>query len=169
VIAWKSLTGPDAKRIMAALERVLLSWAGTRYMISQQEKGVGVDCVRFVCGVLDELRGTKTPIDTLPQDAAMHARASAVNAMRQIVGLFKPNKLLAPGEPDWYAEPGDLVITSPPGGGPGHAMIVGGQPHVLWESSGSGVRKIGLGTLLLPKSPWKVAYVYRPLNKAEWK
>jgi hypothetical protein len=169
-IAWKPLEGPTGAKAMARLGEVLGSWERTPYMVSQQAKGRdgGVDCVRFVCGVMDELRGTQTPIETLPQDAAMHNRQSAIMAMHRIGKLFQPNDLIQPTDATWWAEPGDLAVTSPKGGGPGHAMIVGQARNVLWESSGSGVRKVGLGTVLLPNGPWRLSYVFRPLDKSDW-
>jgi cell wall-associated NlpC family hydrolase len=156
-LAWRPLTLP-------ALERVLLSWEGTPYMVGQQAKGAGVDCVRFVAGVLDELRGRATPVATLPNDAALHNRAGAVAAMRRILELQRP---WVPVE-DGTVEPGDVLVWAPRGGGPGHATIAGGERFVLWESSVSGVRRTAIGAMLV-HGAWAFSGAFRPTDKTSWR
>lgn len=161
------------KSVEARLEAILRSWEGTPYLPGQQKERVGVDCVRFVCAVLDDVRGTpRTPIETLPQDAAMHNRTSAILAMKKINALYRPNvqafsRLDTPLE-EVVVEPGDVVVCAPEGGGPGHVMLAGARPYELWESSGTGVRRVGLGGLLLDRGQWRLHYVYRITNKQEW-
>ena len=47
---------PEQNRdIERRLYNILLSWEDTPYCPGQQCKGVAVDCVRFVSGVLDEM------------------------------------------------------------------------------------------------------------------
>lgn len=162
---WKDLPHPAAK---AALERALARWDGTPYRVGQQAPAVdgvggGVDCVRFVCAVLDELLGRRTPITTLPQDAALHARESAIAAMHQIRKLYLPNEPVEDGT----VEPGDLLITAPPGGGPGHALIAGPRRWELWHATGLCVHRTGLGGLR--SAGWDLRYVFRPGTKAEWR
>lgn len=143
-LVWRSVTGPPytlARLWEARLEELLLSWERTLYMPGQQRRGVGVDCVRFVAAVLDELLARPaTPLETLPSDASLHNRAGALRGMRRLRELFMPNRPISEGEP---VEPGDVVVTGPLGGGPGHAMIVGARPR-LWHSSVSSVHWTGL-------------------------
>lgn len=156
---------PIGRAIEARLSEVLQAWDGTPYLIGQQARGVGVDCVRFVCAVLDELAGTPpVAVETLPQDAAMHTRSGAIATMKLIVKRYEPNERVTDGT----IEPGDILVASAPGGGPGHAMIAGARRNVLWESSGDGVRRVGLGYLLAGTGPWKLEHVYRPRNKETW-
>lgn len=157
---WVSTAPPQA---LAALERALARWVGTPYRVGQQCAGAGVDCVRFVAAVLDDVMGRVTPIETLPQDAALHARASAIAAMHRIRRLYEPVALVEDGT----LEPGDLLVTAPPGGGPGHALIAGPRRWELWESTLDGVHRTGLGALTAGR--WSLRYVYRPGDKTGWR
>ena len=61
-IVWRPLQGfPEATAAQDRLQDVLRGWEGTPYRAGAQAKGRdgGVDCVRFVCGVLDELYGER--------------------------------------------------------------------------------------------------------------
>lgn len=145
------------------LATVLAEWDGTPYWPGQQARGPdgGVDCVRFVAAIIDRLKGTATPIETLPPDAAMHTRQKAIAAMLTILHALGPADLI-----DGPLQPGDVVITGPVDGGPGHAMIVGPQKNTLWESAGSGVHRVGLGTL--GRTGTKVHYCYRLRDRERW-
>lgn len=137
---WQQATNvtPEYETRLAA---ILASWNGTPYMAGQQCRGVGVDCVRFVCAVLDELyRQEPVPIETLPSDAALHARESAIGAMKKIRDCYMPNDAIEDGT----MEPGDILVTGPANGGPGHAMIVGTRPNQLWHAAGDGVHVTAL-------------------------
>lgn len=155
-----TLTWRRVPHAEAALERALAPWLGTPYRVGQQAPGVGVDCVRFVCAVLDSVTKKRTPIHTLPQDAALHARTSAILAMKKIKRLYEPNEEATDGA----IESGDLLITAHPGGGPGHVLIAGAKPWHLWESTMDGVHRTGLGGL----APMRLDYVYRPKHKERW-
>jgi len=154
---------PGQDSVRAALERAIGKWQGTPYRVGQQSPGVGVDCVRFVCAVLDDVTGRTTPIETLPQDASMHARTSAILTMKKIKQLYMPNAEVADGT----IEAGDLLITAPEGGGPGHVLIAGPKPWHLWESTATGVRRTGLGGLTTGAAQ-RLQYVYRITNKDTW-
>lgn len=135
-LEWTPLDNED---LLMRLADVLVSWNRTPYREGQQCKGYGTDCVRFVCGVLDELQGTKTPIKTLPQDASLHAPELARASMRKIMTLFGPYDKVEDGK----VQPGDILVTGPRNGGPGHAMIVGFQRNTIWEATSPCVRRIG--------------------------
>lgn len=124
---------------------ILASWEGTPYAPGMQQKGMGTDCVRFVCGVLDELVGVwpYRPLETLPHDAAVNNRKGAINAMRTIRKLYDFERVR-----DGIVEPGDVIVTGPPRGGPGHAMIVGHQRNTVWHAAAGKVHWTGLGFVM---------------------
>lgn len=156
---WQSI----GDRAEAAVLRALSRWEGTPYVLGSQAPGVrgGVDCVRFGCAVLDELYRTKTPIETLPPDRALHDPAGAMRAMRRIRRLYMPNRIVEDGS----IEPGDALVVGPHNGGPGHLMIAG-VDGFLWHASGppGPVVRTGLSTRQ------RVFRVYRaaPEIKARW-
>ena len=113
---WTKLGTPLAQKIQACLE----SWEGTPYHLNMGTKGVGTDCVHFVCGVADELQGSVTPFESIPGDASMHAPAKAQGVMRFLMKAYGARRVS-----DGTIEPGDVIICGPEGGGPGHAMIAG--------------------------------------------
>ncbi len=138
---------------------ILLSWENTPYMKGQRKKRVGVDCVRFLCAVMDELYVMEpAPSVELPQDVALHAPHTARAAMRKIMSRYPDHRNLDQGE---SVEPGDVVITGPERGGPGHAMIVGADPG-LWHATGLEVQRGGL----IPTDP--IHHVLRPQDKHRW-
>lgn len=159
---WRCLP-PQLLKQQARLGLVLEQWQGTPYRAGQQVRGMGVDCVRFVAAVLDELRGTTTPIETLPNDASMHTREGAIASMLNIKRAFMPCELVG----DNSLEPGDVLVTGPRDGGPGHALIVGDQMNVLWESSNTGVRRVGKSALA--RNGYELFYAYRLANRDTWR
>lgn len=115
------------------VEEVLSSWKGTPYMALQSCKGKqgGIDCVRFVCASADELYGySRGPLESLPPDQSLHDREGCIAAMRLLCRRYEP---LDDATEDEYVEPGDILVVGPKGGGPGHAMFVGGSRGHIWE------------------------------------
>lgn len=141
---------------MAALR----AWENTPYRGGEQRAGSGVDCVRFVCAVYDRLYGVTTPIENLPQDIAFHNPEGARAGMRAIVRAYGAS---VADRDDFSLAPGDTVITSPEGGGPGHAMIAGPWP-TLWHARPGGVCWTGFGLEGLTFSG-----IVRAPNKELWK
>lgn len=144
-------------RLRLALE----SWLGTPYREGDQMQGIGVDCVRFVCGVLDEMYGYQRELPrNLPSDRALHDREGAIAAMHRLLTLYPADEIL-----DKAVEPGDILVWSPSGGGPGHAMIAGPDPSILWHVEPSaGVCYTGFGSTNM-----ELHAVYRPHGKeTEW-
>lgn len=163
---WRALSGfREAAPTQEKLQKILDSWEGTPYMPGQQMKGAGVDCVRFVCAVLDELYGfSRVAIPELPGDIALHARDTAVAAMRYIMKLYEPNEPVLDG----VLEPGDILVVAPPKGGPGHAMIAGGRENELWHSMDRRVQRTGIGFLTDKYHGWQFYGAYRALDRERW-
>ena len=125
------------RHIEERLFKILYSWKGTPYMRGQQVKKVGVDCVRFVCGVLDELYNRPfEAIKDLPADSCMENPEGAVKVMLNILRRYDHVKIdLDEGV---FVEPGDIVLVGT-FRGPGHAMIVGPNQNQLWHCNGKQV------------------------------
>lgn len=159
---WRKTTGLEpvlADHFEERLATILEKWRGTPYMAGQQCLGAGVDCVRFVAAVLDELyHRAPVPIATLPPDAALHSREGAIAGMKRIRELYMPNDAIEDGS----IEPGDVLVTGPRNGGPGHAMIVGPRPSELWHAAGDAVHMSGLGFA----GETKVFRVYRMRDRS---
>lgn len=137
-------TCPD-QEIADMVEVACGDWEDTPYMAGQRCIGQGVDCVRFVCAVLDLLHGCRHEVPRHVQDFSLHDPEGA----RQVTDLFKS---FYPGftvldRAERTVEPGDVIITGHRQGGPGHAILVGGQPNRLWQALKGGVRWGGMGLL----------------------
>ena len=125
------------------LLKILQGWKGTPYKEGSQVPKMGVDCVRFCCGVVDALFGfPRTTLNLLPADVALHDKLTALKAMRTLRRLYSP-LLRVPTEPG-IVEPGDLLVTGPTGGGPGHIIIVGPEKNTTWQATSQSVEKTGL-------------------------
>lgn len=166
-VVWQAAPAELAGQI-AFFGRALWRWELTPYKARSQSRGKdgGVDCVRFVAAIFDELRGKQTAITTLPDDAALHNRKSAIAAMWQLVKALGPNVLLQPVDGHLYVQPGDVLVTGPIGGGAGHAIFVGPERNVFWEASGTGVRRVGL--YALRREGTAVYYAFSPTDRAQW-
>lgn len=144
------------------LASILAGWEGTRYMEGCQAKGGGVDCVRFVAGVLDDLYGfARVPTDRLPQDIALHRPRSARAAMRKILRIYSPNVAVA----GIAVQPGDVFVVGAPSAGPGHAMIVGPRRNTLWHATPIGVHYTGWGQY---EGIATVHHVFRMADRERW-
>lgn len=122
--------------VQSAIERVLEDWRGTPYESGQRFKGRAGDCIGSLFGAVDELDGrARAEFPGLPHDAAMHDRRSAIAAVRELVRRYSPCEKV---EPDahgvHFVEPGDIVVTGHPGGGPGHVEMVGARRNELWHA-----------------------------------
>lgn len=140
-LVWTPYSDNQSKLAVARLKRILTDWEGTPYREGQQCRGYGTDCVRFVCAVLDELDGQFREFTTLPSDTSLHSPVSARASLRRIMRIFMPHRPVKDGT----AQPGDVLITGPRHGGPGHAMIVGFQRNTIWECTSPCVQRVGWG------------------------
>ena len=151
-------------RVSNRVQEVLNSWLGTKYMDLQCRKGGGVDCVRFVCAVADELYGfEREPLDKMPADRSLHDRKGAMAGMRKIVERYKPISDVTMCE---WVEPGDIFVVGPRNGGPGHAMIVGGIPGHVWHT----IREVGVQVTGMPALDRNTDLfrIYRGKDKHLW-
>lgn len=160
---WRPIQDRDGEMIGKRVQRVLESWEGTPYVLGACQKQRGVDCVRFVASVIDELYGRRRAdqIATLPPDAALHDRAGAIGAMKRILELY-------PCDPveDSFIEPGDVFVTGAANGGPGHAMIAGNRQGELWHASSEKVCRTG--TAFTTTGLMKLHRVYRGRDRFLW-
>lgn len=123
-------------QVAGDLGSVLNRWAGTRYESGQSYCQRGADCTGSVFGVIDELDGrARMRPAGFPHDASLHDRPGAIVAVREIVRRYSPcHKIEADTDRKFHVEPGDIVVTGSPGGGPGHVEIVGANRNELWHS-----------------------------------
>lgn len=148
------------KYIEVQLKKCFEEWEGTPYMSGNQCPGAGVDCVRWVTAVLDHMyERPPTDIKTLPSDGSFHNKRGAMRAMIHIKRLYPHCTVVKD-----TLQPGDLLIVGPPGGGPGHAMLVGIEPNTLWHCTpNSGVVKTGWALVV---GNQQIFRVYRAKDRA---
>jgi cell wall-associated NlpC family hydrolase len=153
---------PSGLPFEARLEALLARWQDTPYLRGQQCEGVGVDCVRFVCAVWDDLIGRpRQPIERLPSDMAMNAPETARAAMRRMTELYGPfEEIEGP-----YAEPGDFFVTGGVRAGPGHAIIVGARRNTIWQA---GTGRVAQGGWSLIEGDQELLHHKRFLNRHLW-
>ena len=143
---WKPISHPDlndrqVRKITDRLETVLQSWKGTPYKLGQQCKGIAIDCVRLVCGVLDEMyQQPYQKVEVLRDDVAFHSRQAASDGFHTIMRLYPNHSGIRGNE----VEPGDILICGSKQGGPGHAMIAGTRQSILWHTNSHKVVQTGL-------------------------
>ncbi len=167
-LSWKSFTinggthRADENAFLRRYERILAEWEGTPYRDGQCLKRVGIFCTAFVCVVLDELYRVKrpVPIPEIPTDAAMHCPETARAGLRWFLRQY-PNHAEVT---DRIVQPGDVLVTGPSGGGPGHGILVGPRENTLWQCSGGSVHFTGMA---LP-DPYELFAVYRMTDRINW-
>lgn len=150
------------ERIMARASKVFRSWERTPYIAGQAQKGVGVDCVRFWSGVLDEMYGyERVPLDRKPQDLAMHTREGAMGVMREMMRVYPELEPVTDGT----VEPLDTIVVGHRDGGCGHVLLAGTQRNTLWHAGMERVCRTGWGL----DGEWQVIkHVYRARNRRMW-
>lgn len=167
-LTWKPLYHPrlsfeEMSIVEARIGDVLRSWANTPYREGDQVRGTkgGVDCFRFLAAVYDELEGRRRTLPrNLPSDRSMHDPEGAKAAMRTLIRLYEPLIEIHNG----VIEPGDGVVTAPRGGGPGHALVVGSDPHQLWHVE----QNVGVCRTGLSLTDMDIDTVLRPKDKHLW-
>jgi hypothetical protein len=92
----------------------------------------------------------------------MHSREQAIATMRTLRKLYMPNRLVRDGS----IEPGDVIVTGPSNGGPGHVMLGGPERNTLWHcNEGIGVRMTGIGFV---DGAQRIFGVYRFTDREKW-
>lgn len=172
-LRWEPLRDPegrfDGQPVMDRLGAILAAWEPCVYESGASVRGVACDCIGGVFGVVDDLDGQgRARSGLLPPDASMHNRSSAEAAMRELVRRFAPNSVVEQAEDGYfYVQPGDIVVTGYPGGGPGHVEMVGPQRNTLWHALPSaGWHQTGFGFLEEAQLLWRI---YRLDDRWRWK
>lgn len=155
----EGLTVEETISVESRLEGIFKCWQGTPHRAGQQQKRSGVDCVRFVTAVIDELYGIHTELLRLPQDIAFHKKETAFNAFKLFLKEFPHTKVKGT-----EIQPGDVLITGPRGGGPGHAIIVG-ITH-LWHCDSQSV--VPTGTHLTNGGVYFLKTILRGADRHLW-
>ena len=151
--------------LKSKLNCILESWEGTPYGKGMQAKQVGVDCVRFVFGVLDELYGhSYRPTLKIPEDTAFHQPKTSVKAMNHLISNYPSERLV----PYHLLELGDILITGAKGKGPGHAMIVGSEKNHKWHMDSHFVSRTGPLFTSGNSSLYYLYRIYRIKDKHLW-
>lgn len=144
-LSWKPLDFEGADIVTRRIEDACKVWENTPYRPGQQKPGMGVDCVRLVCGVMDYLYGQSHFIPREVQDRSLHDPEGAKRITKMIREYYPDHVDLPCG--DRVVEPGDVVVTGHALGGPGHAILVGAAPNTLWQAFRRYVRMGGFGLL----------------------
>lgn len=171
-LIWEPLADPnnrfDGKPVMDRMEQILSDWSTSHYESGASLRGIACDCIGGVFGVVDDLDGQKRACRSpLPQDSAMHNREAAIATMKQLVNRFEPNSHIPQAEDGYfYVQPGDIVVTGYPGGGPGHVEIVGPRRNTLWHAlPQAGFHQTGFGFLEGRQLLWRI---YRLGDRWRW-
>lgn len=148
-------------KALTRLDSVQRSWLNTPYMEGQSVKGAGVDCIRLVTSILDELYGLDGTKD-LPitaRDIGHHSGAWRT--------LAKFALETYPLESEWHGtiQPGDVILTR-------------GESNAKPDSV-SHIAMAGRSGAVIHATPPRVSMtaiaglppierVYRPLNVERW-
>jgi hypothetical protein len=134
-------------------------------MHGQSCRGVVVDCVRFVVGVLDELyhvADSKEPVPVIPPDASWHDPRGTMRVAQAIARRYPNDRIVGR---EIVGEPGDVIVmrTSLAVDSPGHVAIVGARRNTIWHANpGVGVIESGIGEAK------QVMHVWRMKGKDRW-
>lgn len=134
-MVWEQM-GCYGEHAIIALDDTLRAWEHTPYESGQRFIQRGADCIGAIFGVIDDMDGrSRAQKPGMPHDASMHSRSTAIIAVRELVRRYSPcEKVLPDSENVFHVEPGDIVVTGMPGGGPGHVEIVGSRRNELWHA-----------------------------------
>lgn len=122
--------------VAVALGSEIVNWLGTPYESGQSFPKRGADCTGSIFGIIDAMDGRKRMEPAgFPHDGSLHDRAGAIRTVREIIRRYSPcHKVEADENGMFQVEPGDIVVTGMPGGGPGHVEMVGPNPNELYHS-----------------------------------
>jgi len=145
------------------LNAVIDSWEGTRYLDGHAARGVGVDCVRFVDCVLQELFRVKLPpLPILHPETSIHCGREVVRMGLLIRDRFASETIRHPRA--CMLQPGDVVVQRwRTNRYPGHVGIVDARGKLWHSTQNSGVH---FGSLAGGK--FVNVRCYRPDRKSSW-
>ena len=159
------LSRPQQDYLGVVVQSLLEKWEGTPYMEGQRLRGVAVDCVNFFAAVYDDLCGfteSPAPVLKLRGDRALHDRTSTMKVMRTLIQAYAPNCRIDDGS----IEPGDVAVTGPIGGGPGHVLIASNETNSFFHATTDrGIVRAGATYFDGIQQPFKI---YRYQNKLRW-
>lgn len=126
------------------IQDILLKWEGTPYLSGQRIPGRGVDCVGFLCGVLDELFGLDP--DKLPPSEL------GLSETLRLAKRYPHQKLKWPYH---GAQMGDVFLCGREG--IGHCYIAFSD-KILFHADGAQVSRTGISSL----AKWEKLVMLRP-------
>jgi hypothetical protein len=135
-----------------ALRRASRIWMDTPFSRGSQIPGIGVDCVRFVAAVYDDLFQTETAIPEDREDPSM------IRAVRR--GWFGLRRIFVP-----RVHPGDLIaVKRPKTGKIVHLALVSTIEGEIWQASRLAGRVVrdGFQSLAYPFT------IFRPEERHRW-
>ena len=145
----------------AIVERICSSWENTPFVASQNSREA-IDCSHFAARVLDELEGTDSShrlVGMPGYHAGLH-RQAVLRAIRAFLTAYPA--LLRRRTTIVLA--GDILVSGPEKGGPGHLHVVGGKPSRLWQATPPQVQYSGY---CLPEGR-KLFGIYRSIHRSSW-
>lgn len=154
-----------SKSVGDRLIQVVSMWDKTPYQPGQRAKKIGVDCVRFVSCVLDELYNVEVPtsVPRMQVDAALHSMAVSSKVIRLLRKSWEGSDVVRDGT----IQPGDVIVTRAESGNsparPAHVMIALVEPFTAAHAiPGVGVV---VGSVQNTRG---IVRVYRLRGKASW-
>lgn len=151
--------------VTARIHKELNSWLGTPYRHGMCKKGPngGANCITFVGGFLDAAyRWAPIKITTWPGDVSLHNPSLATRILREMLGRYPHDEI----REEKSLEIGDMLVTGPLDGGPGHVCIAGMKQGLIYQAlEGSGVVRTGCGYDPNVQQKFRI---YRPKFKNTW-
>lgn len=151
------------KAALSRMDEVHRSWLGTPYMAGQSVRGAGVDCLRLMTSIMDELFSVQNTshLPKVPHDIGLHDQKTAMRVFRYLLESY-PSEVVQNGT----AQPGDVVVTrgernGVPNSG-NHLAMIGRNGRVIHA-----VKPRVCFTSLSGLPP--IEHIYRPLETHRWR
>lgn len=152
------ITAPAINALTAAIH----PWIGTPYRDGHNAIGVGIDCVRFVVAILDQLyRITAAPIPVLPPDTSLHDPRAVARIIAILKRRYPVLQVAAPGPRDF--QPGDIAIVRYHAGAPGHVGIIGADTRLIFHA----INDVGVSQTSVETTE-SIIRAYRPQETHRW-
>ena len=149
------------------LRKVLSEWNNTPYGLGQQVKGVGVDCIRFVTGVMDDMfRRPYIKFPLISQDCCLTNPSKSKEIYDLLLRHYPCIDVEQNLDGSYDVEPGDLVCCGPLLGTMGHGMVVGAERGTMYHATTFCVVKAGCS--FMEYGVYSFKQVLRPVGKDVW-